>query len=121
TEAAAVGAVGTAAVALLSGGLSLRSFGDAMLGTASSTAMLFLIVLGAAALNTFLALSQLPQFLSAFVIEQGLSPWLILFIVLVLYLILGCVMDSLSMILLTIPIIYPVMTTLDFGLPPEDF
>ena len=121
TEAAAIGAVGTGVVALLSGTLSFRSFSAAMLGTASSTAMLFLIVLGAAALNTFLALSQLPQFLSAFVTEQGFSPWLILFIVLVLYLLLGCVMDSLSMILLTIPIIYPVMTTLDFGLPPEDF
>jgi len=121
TEAAAIGAVGTGVVALLSGTLSFRSFSAAMLGTASSTAMLFLIVLGAAALNTFLALSQLPQFLSAFVTEQGFSPWLILFIVLVLYLLLGCVMDSLSMILLTIPIIYPVMTTLDFGLPPEGF
>jgi tripartite ATP-independent transporter DctM subunit len=121
TEAAAVGAVGTALVALLSGGLNGRSFVQAMLGTASSTAMLFLIVLGAAALNTFLALSQLPQFLSAYVTGQGFSPWLILFIVLLLYLVLGCVMDSLSMILLTIPIIYPVMTALDFGLPPEDF
>ncbi|HEV7276787.1 MAG TPA: TRAP transporter large permease [Devosiaceae bacterium] len=121
TEAAAIGAVGTGLVALLSGSLNFRSFGAAMLGTASSTAMLFLIVLGAAALNTFLALSQLPQFLSAFVTEQGFNPWLILFIVLLLYLLLGCVMDSLSMILLTIPIIYPVMTTLDFGLPPEDF
>jgi C4-dicarboxylate transporter DctM subunit len=121
TEAAAIGAVGAGLVALLSGGLSFRSFGAAMLGTASATAMLFLIVLGAAALNTFLALSQLPQFLSAFVTEQGFNPWLILFIVLLLYLALGCVMDSLSMILLTIPIIYPVMTTLDFGLPPEDF
>lgn len=121
TEAAAIGAVGTALVALLGGGLTLRGFMDAMLGTASSTAMLFFIILGAAALNTFLALSQLPQFLSEYVITQGFSPWLILVIVLILYLILGCVMDSLSMILLTIPIIYPVMTGLDFGLPPEDF
>jgi C4-dicarboxylate transporter, DctM subunit len=121
TEAAAIGAVGAGVIALFSGGLSRRNFGAAMLGTASSTAMLFLIVLGAAALNTFLALSQLPQFLSSYVTDQGFSPWLILFLVLALYLVLGCVMDSLSMILLTIPIIYPVMTALDFGMPPEDF
>ena len=83
--------------------------------------MIFLIVLGAAALNGFLAMSQLPQFAAAWVAEQGFNPWVVMVVVLVFYLILGCVMDSLSMILLTIPIVFPMMTALDFGLSPSEF
>jgi len=121
TEAAAIGAAGTGIVALLNGGLTRRNFVEGILATASSTAMMFLIVLGAGALNGFLAMSQLPQFAADFVTSQGFNPWLVLVCVLVMYLILGCVMDSLSMILLTVPIIYPMMSALDFGLPPEEF
>ncbi len=121
TEAAAIGAAGTAIIALVRGGLNRKTFGTAMLQTAKSTAMIFLIVLGAAALNNFLALSQLPQAAVAFVVEQGFSPWAVLVLMLVFYLILGCFMDSLSMILLTVPIFYPIVTALDFGLSPADF
>jgi C4-dicarboxylate transporter DctM subunit len=88
---------------------------------ASATAMIFLIILGAAALNNFLALSQLPQAAVAFVTEQGFNPWMVLVLILLLYLVLGCFMDSLSMILLTVPVIYPIVTALDFGLPPQEF
>ena len=52
--------------------------------------------------------------------EQGLSPWVVLTVVLLVYLLLGCVMDSLSMILLTIPIFFPMIMALDFGLTPEE-
>ena len=83
--------------------------------------MIFLIVLGAAALNGFFALSQMPQVAAAWVAEQGFNPWVVMAVVLVFYLIMGCVMDSLSMILLTVPIIYPMMLGLDFGLPPDEF
>ncbi|WP_417579584.1 TRAP transporter large permease [Pelagibacterium sp.] len=121
TEAAAIGAAGTGLVALVSRSLSRKGLKQAILGTASSTAMIFLIVLGAAALNGFLALSQLPQFAAGWVTEQGFNPWLVMAIVLLLYLVLGCVMDSLSMILLTVPIIFPMMSALDFGLTPDEF
>jgi C4-dicarboxylate transporter, DctM subunit len=121
TEAAAIGAAGTAVMALLRGGLSRPAFVDAMLQTAKATAMIFLIILGAAALNNFLALSQLPQAAVSFVIEQGLNPWAVLILMLVFYVILGCFMDSLSMILLTVPIFYPIVVALDFGLPPAEF
>lgn len=121
TEAAAVGAAGTGIVALASGRLDRRGIGEAFLATASATGMIFLIVLGAAALNGFLALSQLPQVSATWVVEQGFNPWLVLAIVLLFYLVMGCVMDSLSMILLTVPIIYPMMAALDFGLAPDDF
>ena len=121
TEAAAVGAFGTGLVALINGGLTPMSLKRAILATASSTAMIFLIVLGAGIFNTFLALSQLPQTAAALVSDGGFNPWLVMFAVLVLYLVLGCVMDSLSMILLTVPIFFPIMVGLDFGLSPEEF
>ncbi len=121
TEAAAVGAAGTGLIALAQGSLDFDKVIGAILATATSTAMIFLIVLGAAALNGFFALSQMPQVAAAWVAEQGFNPWLVMAVVLVFYLIMGCVMDSLSMILLTVPIIYPMMLGLDFGLPPDEF
>lgn len=121
TEAAAVGAAATGLVALVSGGLNMQKVGNAILSTASSTAMIFLIVLGAGLYNSFLALTQLPQNTAEWVVAQGFSPWLVLTAVLVLYLIFGCVMDSLSMILLTVPIFFPIMIELDFGMTPTDF
>ncbi|SDG95914.1 TRAP transporter large permease [Pelagibacterium luteolum] len=121
TEAAAIGAAGTGIIALATRSLSRRGLSEVFLSTASATAMIFFIVLGAAALNSFLALSQLPQVAAAWVGDQGLNPWLVLTVVLLLYLVLGCVMDSLSMILLTVPIVYPMMLALDFGLAPDDF
>jgi C4-dicarboxylate transporter DctM subunit len=121
TEAAAIGAAGTFVIALTARSLDRKTIIQACLATASSTAMIFLIVLGAAALNSFLALSQVPQVMAAWVGEQGFNPWLVMILVLVFYLVMGCVMDSLSMILLTVPIIYPMMSVLDFGLTPDEF
>lgn len=121
TEAAAVGAAGTGIIALATRSLSREGLADVFLTTASSTAMIFFIVLGAAALNIFLALSQLPQFMAGWVGDLGVSPWLVLAMVLLFYLVLGCVMDSLSMILLTVPVVFPMMLALDFGLSPDDF
>jgi tripartite ATP-independent transporter DctM subunit len=121
TEAAAIGAAGTGIMALLSRQLTWPKIVKAMLSTASSTAMIFMIVLGAMSLNSFLALSHLPQEAALWVSSQGFNPWLVLTIVLLLYLVMGCVMDSLSMILLTVPIIYPIMSALDFGLSPDEF
>ncbi|MBO6552724.1 MAG: TRAP transporter large permease [Roseitalea sp.] len=119
TEGAAVGALGTGLIAWWNGGLTRQSLVSSFLSTGRSTAMIFFIVLGAGFYNGFLALTQVPQELSNFVVEQGFSPWLVLAIILVLYLIFGCVMDSLSMILLTIPIFFPVISSLDFGMTPE--
>jgi tripartite ATP-independent transporter DctM subunit len=120
TEGAAVGAVSTGLLAWLRGGLSRKRLQEAFESTASGTAMVFMIVLGAAAYNSFLALSQLPQELAGWVGAQGFSPYMVLWAILVFYLIFGCVMDSLSMILLTIPIFFPMVSGLDFGLTPEE-
>jgi C4-dicarboxylate transporter DctM subunit len=121
TEAAAVGALGTGLVALFNRTFTWKAFSTAMVQMATGTGMIFMIILGAAALNNFLALSQLPQVAAAFVTEQGFNPWVVMILILIMYLILGGPMDSLSMILLTIPVIYPVTLALDFGLSPEEF
>jgi C4-dicarboxylate transporter DctM subunit len=76
--------------------------------------MIFLVLLGADMLNTALALSQMPAELAAWVKGSGLPPLLVMLAILVIYILLGCVMDSLAMILLTIPIFYPVVMGLDF-------
>jgi len=120
TEGAAVGAVATGLLAWRRGGLRGPRLRGAFEATASASAMVFLIVLGAAAYNSFLALSQLPQELAAWVGEQGFGPYQVLWAILIFYLIAGCVMDSLSMILLTIPIFFPMVSGLDFGLSPEE-
>ena len=121
TEGAAVGAAGTGLIAAASGNLGWRVFRDSIVATAVGTAMIFFIVLGASFYNGFLALSQVPQELSALVVEQGFSPWAVLALILAFYLVFGCLMDSLSMILLTIPIFFPIVSQLDFGMGPEQF
>lgn len=120
TEGAAIGAMGTGILAWLNGGLSKAKFLNAIEITASGSAMVFMIILGAASYNTFLALSQLPQEMAMWIGEFGLGPYTILCAILVFYLVFGCVMDSLSMILLTIPIYFPIISGLDFGLTPEE-
>ena len=120
TEGAAVGAAGTAVIALLNGGLKRGTLVQSFHATARNTAMIFFIILGAAFYNGFLALTQLPQELSQWVVGLGLSPWLVLACILALYLFFGCLMDSLSMILLTVPIFFPIVSQLDFGLTPEE-
>ncbi|MDO6591540.1 C4-dicarboxylate ABC transporter permease [Loktanella sp. D2R18] len=119
TEGAAVGAAGTGVIALTSGTLNWTALRDAILQTATGSGMIFFIVLGAAFYNGFLALTHVPQELSIWVTSQGFSPWVVMILILLSYLILGCLMDSLSMILLTVPILWPVISGLDFGMTTE--
>ncbi len=116
TEGAAVGALGTGVIAWFAGGISRGSLSESFVITAKSTAMIFFIIFGAAFYNGFLALTQMPQAAAMWVNESGLSPVMIILIILVFYLILGCFMDSLSMILLTIPIFWPIVQGLDFNM-----
>ena len=120
TEAAAIGAAACGILAVVNG-MRGRGLVDSALGTAQATAMIFLVLLGADMMNSTLALSQLPVELAAWVKASGLSPLFVMFIVLVIYIVLGCVMDSLAMILLTIPIFYPMIMGLDYyGLTDTD-
>jgi len=119
TEGAAVGCVVTGLYGIWTGGLNRTSFMDCVLQAASASAMIFFILLGAQLFNTFLAFTQTPQLIAEWVTSQGFTPMLILILMLVFYLVLGCVMDSLSMILLTIPIFFPIIESLDFGMSAE--
>ena len=119
TDGASLGAAAMFFLALWAGNMRWQVFKDSVIGTAKSTAMIFFIVLGATIYNGFLALSQVPQELATWITAQGFSPWLVLSLILIFYLIFGCLMDSLSMILLTVPIFFPIISALDFGLTAE--
>jgi tripartite ATP-independent transporter DctM subunit len=114
TEAASIGALATGFVAWRSGGLRGRGFLECVYGTAAATGMIFLIMLGADLLNVFLALTMLPRELAAWITGLGVPPLGILAAIIFIYLVLGCIMDSLSMLLLTIPIFYPIVMGTDF-------
>lgn len=101
-----MGAAGTGFIAWMNRGLTRTTLVQSFLVTAKSSAMIFFIILGAGFYNGFLALTQVPQEISNFVVSQGFSPWVVLSLILVFYLVFGCLMDSLSMILLTIPIFF---------------
>jgi C4-dicarboxylate transporter DctM subunit len=121
TEAAAIGAAACGVLAVVNGGMRWKGLWNVGLGTAQTTAMIFLVLLGADQLNTALALSQMPTELATWVKDSGFPPLLVMIAILATYVLLGCVMDSLAMILLTIPVFYPVVMGLDFwGLAPTD-
>jgi len=121
TEAAAIGTVGALFFAVWLGGMRWEGLVEGLYGTAEATAMIFLILLGADVLNVFLALTQMPGELARMVGSSGLPPLAVMFAILGIYVVLGCLMDSLSMILLTMPIFLPIVMGLDYwGLDPTE-
>lgn len=121
TEAAALGALATGVVAWKSGGLRDGGLAACIAGTASGTGMIFLILIGADMLSSLLAVSQISNVTAEWVQNLGLGPFGVLVAILVLYILLGCIMDSLSMIVITIPILLPVVLGLDYwGLGPDE-
>jgi tripartite ATP-independent transporter DctM subunit len=120
TESAAVGVIATLVVGVARRSLGTDEIKAALLNTAETTAMIFAILLGAEVFNAFLALTQAPDLLAQWVTEQDLPPYGVLAVFLLFYLLLGAVMDELAMILLTLPVFFPVITALDFGLPTEE-
>ncbi|KMW58095.1 TRAP dicarboxylate transporter, DctM subunit, unknown substrate 3 [Candidatus Rhodobacter oscarellae] len=120
TEGAAWGAIATGLYGLWTGGLNWQTVKECILSTASATGMIFLIILGAQLFNSFLAITQMPQALADWISMSGYTPLMVLLVMLAAYLVFGCVMDSLSMILLTIPIFFPIIESLDFGMSPEE-
>jgi tripartite ATP-independent transporter DctM subunit len=119
TEGAAVGAAATGILSWTVGGMRLTGVRVAILETAKITGMIFLILIGAEFYSSFLALSQLPQALAEAVSGTGWSPYTILIAITVIYLLLGCMMDGMAMMLVTIPVFLPLILRLDFGMSPE--
>lgn len=120
TEGAAVGAAGTGLIAAFQKDFNWHSLVAVIYSTAVTSGMIFLVLLGAEFFNSFIALTRLPNELTAFVTDNKLTPLVVVAGILVLYLMLGCLMDSLAMILLTIPVFFPLIMTLEFGLTPEE-
>jgi C4-dicarboxylate transporter DctM subunit len=119
TEGAGVGAGCTFVAALVKRELTFQKFLQCFYATAESSAMIFLIFIGADVMNSALALTQVPAQLAATVGGWGLSPLMVVSAILLFYVILGAVMDELSMLLLTIPIFFPMVIGMDFGMPKE--
>ena len=119
TEGAAVGAASTFVAALIKGELTIRKLMQCFYATAEGSAMIFMIFIGADVMNSALALTQVPAQLASVVQGWGLAPLMVVSAILLFYVVLGAVMDELSMILLTIPIFFPMIMGLDFGMPKE--
>ena len=119
TEGAGVGAAATFVAALMRRELTLKKIAHCFYATAAASAMIFLIFIGADMMNAALALTQVPAQLAAVIQGWKVAPVLVVSGILLFYVVLGAVMDELSMILLTIPIFFPVVMGLDFGMPRE--
>jgi tripartite ATP-independent transporter DctM subunit len=120
TPAAAVGVFLVAAVGVVRRVLTWQGFQESLLETAKTSGMIYLILLGAQLLNIFMARGGVPQAAASMMANSGLAPMTILFLLIVALIFLGCLMDSLSMILLAIPFFWPVISALDFGMSVED-
>lgn len=114
TEAAGAGAFGALIFSLGRRRLSWKMFTDSVEETSKTTAMVFLILIGAALLGYFLAVTRLPFELSSWVSGLEVNRYIILGMIVLLYLVLGAIMSSLAMIVLTVPIIFPVVEALGF-------
>lgn len=121
TEGAAIGNVLTFVITLLRGEMTFGKLVASIRTTAQTSGMIFLIFIGADMINAALALSQLPAQLADIVGHLQISPLVVMAGIMIFYIILGCVMDEMSMILLTVPTLFPVILGMDFfGLNPSD-
>ena len=109
TEAAAVGVAGAIVIAACFGGVSLRMFHDSILGTVKITSMIMLVVIAASFLNFTLASAGMGRELQAFLIDLGLSPLAFMLVVVCIYIVLGFFIETLSLMVVTIPIIVPLV------------
>lgn len=114
TEAGAAGALGALVLSLIRRRLSLKGFLHALVETIRTSGFIFVILIGAMTFNSFLAVSTIPMELAGWVSGLGLPSVVIMILIVILYLALGTFMDEVSMILLTIPIFFPLVTALGF-------
>lgn len=115
TEGGAVGAFVTLLIVVLTRSITLNGFYKSILDTLISSCMIMVIVAGATIFGHFIALSRIPFSVATWVGNLGLPPNVIMAIIIFIYLIGGCVIDALALIVLTIPIFYPVVTHLGFN------
>ncbi|MFH0784680.1 MAG: TRAP transporter large permease subunit [Pseudomonadota bacterium] len=114
TEAGAVGVIGSLVFAFMTGSMDRKVFRLSLMGSIKTTAMIMLIVLGASYLSVVVGYLGITRKLTLFVTEMGLSPIMLIIILSMLYVILGCLVDGFSMIVMTTPIVLPMITAAGF-------
>ncbi len=114
TEAAGMGAGGAFLIGVARGRLSRKDILASLLGATRTAAAVFTVLIGALLFGYFLTVTQTPQKVTEFLTGLGLGRYGVLVLIMIMYLILGCLMDAMAMIILTIPIIFPVITHLGF-------
>jgi C4-dicarboxylate transporter, DctM subunit len=114
TEAGAVGAVGAFVIGVLRGKLSGANILQALLQATRTAAAVFTVLIGALLFGYFLTITQTPQHVTTFLAGLGVGPYGVLALILLMYLVLGCLMDAMAMIILTVPIVFPVVSALGF-------
>jgi C4-dicarboxylate transporter DctM subunit len=114
TEAAGVGAFAVMALSIIMRRLNWKGFTDSIYTTTSTTAMIMIIVLGAIIFNKFIAVTRVPFALADWIVGFNLPPLVIMGMIIIVYLFGGCFMDALGLILLTVPIFFPVAVKLGF-------
>jgi tripartite ATP-independent transporter DctM subunit len=116
TEAAALGALGALVLMIAADRFNMTTFKDSLLETARTTSMIFLLLIGASIFTGFMAISGVPQKLAEIIVEANLSIGMLLLIICIVFIFLGCFLDSISMMLLTLPVLLPVLNQLNISL-----
>jgi len=120
TEAAGVGAAGGFLIALARRKLTFSILIEVLVETAQTTAMLFFVLIGAIIFSNFISYAGLPDVLTTWILDLEVSAIAVILVMLLIYIVLGCILESLSMILLTVPVFYPVVLELQFaGIEPS--
>lgn len=116
TEAAGIGATGAFFFTLFRGRLTMSVLKKVLVDSASTTAMIFFLLIGSMIFANFVNVVGLPDALADFVLGWDVSPFVVVLILMVVYVLLGCILESMSMIVLTVPVFYPMMQALGFDL-----
>jgi len=116
TEAAGIGAFGAFFISIMRRAFTLAQFFHIVLKTIQTSAMLFIILVGALLFANFVTVAGLPNMLESWIIQLHIAPTMVLLLILFIYLLLGCVMESTGLVLLTVPIFFPVIVSL--GIDP---
>jgi C4-dicarboxylate transporter DctM subunit len=114
TEAAGMGAAGAFIIGVVRRRLSLADIRRSLLEATRTTAAVFTVLIGAILFGYFLTITQTPQNVTAFLTGLGIGKYGVLALIMLMYLVLGCLMDALAMIILTVPIVFPVIVALGF-------
>jgi tripartite ATP-independent transporter DctM subunit len=114
TESAAVAAFTAIVIAFATRSMTLHGLLQALTETVWTTGILFVIVIGAFLFSYFMALTQLPNAATAWVKTLGLAPWMVMVLIVLFYVILGCFLDAISMILITVPVFLPLANAVGY-------